>query len=106
MAPIPMPIGYPIGCGLTLICAVCGDRLGAGPARCRNPGVGPLSDPSIHHPVFASFARMSLSLSMRRSLAYRLREAGVTESAARDLARQPAPVPEDPDHAFDAPESD
>ena len=36
---------------------------------------------------------------------YRLREAGVTESAARDLARQPAPVPEDPDRAFDAPES-
>ena len=37
--------------------------------------------------------------------AYRLREAGVTESVARDLARQPAPVPEDPDRAFDAPES-
>ena len=55
-------------------------------------------------PVFASFARMSLS--MRRSLAYRLREAGVTESAARILARQPAPVPEDPDRAFDAPKSD
>ena len=53
---------------------------------------------------FASFARMSLSLSMRRSLAYRLREAGVTESAARDLAGQPAPVPEDPDRAFDAPD--
>ena len=49
---------------------------------------------------------MSLSLSVRRSLAYRLREAGVTESAARDLAGQPAPVPEDPDRAFDAPESD
>ena len=32
-------------------------------------------------------------------------EAGVTESVARDLARQPAPVPEDPDRAFDAPES-
>ena len=32
----------------TLICAVCGDRLGAGTARCRNPGVCPLSDPSIH----------------------------------------------------------
>ena len=47
-----------------------------------------------------------LPLHMRRSLAYRLREAGVTESAARDLARQPAPVPEDPDRAFDAPESD
>ena len=40
---------------------------------------------------------------MRR--AYRLREAGVTESVARVLARQPAPVPEDPDRAFDAPES-
>ena len=48
MAPIPTPIGYPIGCGLTLICAVCGDRLGAGTARCRDPGVGLLSDPSIH----------------------------------------------------------
>ena len=46
------------------------------------------------------------SLSMRRSLAYRLREAGVTESEARVLARQPAPVPEDPDRAFDAPEGD
>ena len=43
---------------------------------------------------------------MRRSLAYRLREAGVTESEARVLARQPAPVPEDPDRAFDAPEGD
>ena len=52
-----------------------------------------------------TYIRMSLSLSMRRSLAYRLREAGVTESAARVLARQPAPVPEDPDRAFDAPES-
>ena len=40
------------------------------------------------------------------ALAYRLREAGVTESAARGLARQPAPVPEDPDRAFDAPEGD
>ena len=38
-------------------------------------------------------------------VAYRLREAGVTESAARVLARQPAPIPEDPDRAFDAPES-
>ena len=65
-----------------------------------------LEEASWATPVFASFARMSLSLSMRRSLAYRLREAGVTESAARDLARQPAPVPEDPDRAFDAPESD
>ena len=37
---------------------------------------------------------------------YRLREAGVSEASARDLARQPAPVPEDPDRAFDAPESD
>ena len=37
---------------------------------------------------------------------YRLREAGVTESAARVLARQPVPVPGDPDRAFDAPESD
>ena len=44
-------------------------------------------------------------LLMRRSLAYRLREAGVTESEARVLARQPAPVYEDPDRAFDAPES-
>ena len=43
---------------------------------------------------------------MRRSLAYRLREVGVSESAARELARQPTPVPEDPDRAFDAPESD
>ena len=49
---------------------------------------------------------MSLSLSMRRSLTYRLREVGVSESAARELARQPTPVPEDPDRAFDAPESD
>lgn len=64
-----------------------------------------LEEASWATPVFASFARMSLSLSMRRSLAYRLREAGVTESAARVLARQPAPVPEDPDRAFDAPES-
>ena len=64
-----------------------------------------LEEASWATPVFASFARMSLSLSMRRSLAYRLREAGVTESAARILARQPAPVPEDPDRAFDAPES-
>ena len=64
-----------------------------------------LEEASWATPVFASFARMSLSLSMRRSLAYRLREAGVTESVARDLARQPAPVPEDPDRAFDAPES-
>ena len=30
MAPIPTPIGYPIDCGLTLICAVYGARLGAG----------------------------------------------------------------------------
>ena len=44
-------------------------------------------------------------LCLRRSLAFRLREAGVTESAARELARQPAPVPQDPDRAFDAPES-
>ena len=64
-----------------------------------------LEEASWATPVFASFARMSLSLSMRRSLAYRLREAGVTESEARVLARQPAPVPEDPDRAFDAPES-
>ena len=49
---------------------------------------------------------MSLTLSKRRSLAFRLREAGVPESDARVLARQPAPVPEDPDRAFDAPESD
>ena len=41
-------LGYPCGCGLTLICAVCGDRLGAGTARCRDPGVCLLSDPSIH----------------------------------------------------------
>ena len=39
MAPIPTPIGNPIDCGLTLICAVCGARLGAGTARCRDPGV-------------------------------------------------------------------
>ena len=49
---------------------------------------------------------MSLTLCLRRSLAHRLREAGVSEADARDLARQPAPVPEDPDCAFDAPESD
>ena len=65
-----------------------------------------LEEASWAAPVFASFARMSLSLSMRRSLAYRLREVGVSESAARELARQPTPVPEDPDRAFDAPESD
>ena len=46
------------------------------------------------------------TLCLRRSPAYRLREAGVSEASARDLARQPAPVPEDPDRAFDAPESD
>ena len=28
-----MPTGYPIGCGLTLICAVYGDRLGTGTVR-------------------------------------------------------------------------
>ena len=65
-----------------------------------------LEEASWATPVFASFARMSLTLSMRRSLALRLREAGVTESEARGLARQPAPGPEDPDRAFDAPESD
>ena len=80
-----------------------------------------LEEASWATPVFASFARMSLSalrtqhspcaarlhipLPCVRSLAYRLREVGVTESVARDLARQPAPVPEDPDRAFDAPES-
>ena len=47
---------------------------------------------------------MSLTLCLRRSLAYRLREAGVSEASARDLARQPAPVPQDPDRAFDAPD--
>ena len=46
----------------------------------------------------------SLTLCLRRSLAYRLREAGVSEASARDLARQPAPVPQDPDRAFDAPD--
>ena len=66
------------------------------------PGGGLVGHPRLR----LRFARMSLSLSMRRSLAYRLREAGVTESAARVLARQPAPVPQDPDRAFDAPESD
>ena len=65
-----------------------------------------LEEASWATPVFASFARMSLTLCLRRSLAYRLREAGVSEASARDLARQPAPVPEDPDRAFDAPESD
>ena len=57
------------------------------------------------HPSIHIREAVSLSLSMRRSLAFRLREAGVTESAARELARQPAPVPQDPDRAFDAPES-
>ena len=51
MAPIPTPIGYPIDCGLTLICAVYGARLGAGTARCRDPDVlfpiGPIH-PSSH----------------------------------------------------------
>ena len=65
-----------------------------------------LEEASWATPVFASFARMSLTLCLRRSLAYRLREAGVSEASARDLARQPAPVPQDPDRAFDAPESD
>ena len=35
-----------------------------------------LEEASWAAPVFASFARMSLSLSMRRSLAHRLREVG------------------------------
>ena len=53
MAPIPTPIGYPIDCGLTLICAVYGARLGAGTARCRDPGVlFPYRiHPSIHNVV-------------------------------------------------------
>ena len=43
-----------VGAGVELlkeaksICAVYGDRLGAGPARCRDPGVCSLLDPSIH----------------------------------------------------------
>ena len=72
-------------------------------ARCLPPswrrprGPPPSSPPSP--------ASVPLPLHPRRSLAFRLREAGVTESAARELARQPAPVPQDPDRAFDAPES-
>ena len=73
----------------------------------RKPSIqGGLTEASWATPVFASFARMSLTLSLRRSLAYRLREARVPESEARALAQQPAPVPEDPDRAFDAPASD
>ena len=57
-------------------------------------------------PVFASFARMALTTTLRRSLAFRLREAGCPEHRARALAAHPCATPQDPDRAFDAPESE
>ena len=55
-------------------------------------------------PIFASFARMALTVTLRRSLAHGLREGGASETEARSLALDPRAVPEDPDRAFDAPD--
>ena len=58
-------------------------------------------------PAFAPFARQALALTVRRSLASRLRDGGVSpvEAQAR-LAASPRDPPQDPLRVFDAPEPD
>ena len=58
-------------------------------------------------PAFAPFARQALALTVRRSLASRLRDGGVSpvEAQAR-LAEPPRDSPQDPLRVFDAPEPD